>query len=259
MSIRSYLSHKASDLVLLVVISVIALLATLLGLDNQLVRVILGLPLVFVAPGYAITAAVFPEKTLEPVERILLTLGLSLSVVILGGLVLDWTPWGLQVRSWAMLLCAVVVGASGIAVVRRRQRDGATTIPVIGLSMAQVALVGLAAVLFAVAIAVARTPAPPQGIQGYSLLWIVPVDGTDDRTVRVGFSSSELASTTYRLRLEVDGHVLHEWSSIALRPGETWEQNIDLPPADHAKQPVEALLYRLDAPTEVYRRVIYGL
>jgi hypothetical protein len=48
---------------------------------------------------------------------------------------------------------------------------------------------------------------------------------------------------------------LYQWPTIALRPGEQWEVTAVLPADLPNSVPVEAVLYRADAPETSYRRV----
>jgi len=79
-------------------------------------RVLFGLPLVLFVPGYALIAALFPEageapteseaadsaaaslsaRGIDGIERVALSFGLSIAVVPLLGLVLNFTPWGIR-------------------------------------------------------------------------------------------------------------------------------------------------------------------
>jgi uncharacterized membrane protein len=60
-------------------------------------RIIFALPVVLFVPGYALIAALFPKKTdINLIERIALSFGLSIAVVPLIGLGLNYTPWGIR-------------------------------------------------------------------------------------------------------------------------------------------------------------------
>jgi len=83
-------------------------------------RIALAVALVLVLPGYAITMAVFAARPLDHATTILFSIGLSLTAAILGGLVLNWTPEGLQASSWTILLITMTLGAGAVALARRR-------------------------------------------------------------------------------------------------------------------------------------------
>lgn len=62
-------------------------------------RYILILPVLLFIPGYGLIAAVFPhEGDIDLLERITLSIGLSVAVVILLGLGLNYTPWGIRLE-----------------------------------------------------------------------------------------------------------------------------------------------------------------
>jgi uncharacterized membrane protein len=65
--------------------------------NETLLRVIFGVPLVLFIPGYALIATLFPAaKDIDGIERIALSFGLSIAVVPLIGLALNYTPWGIR-------------------------------------------------------------------------------------------------------------------------------------------------------------------
>jgi hypothetical protein len=250
------MSRQPSDLRAAIVAAIASGALVLLIPANSTVRLVFALPLLLLLPGYALTAALFPRRSIGIPEQVLFSVGLSLSVVVVGGFALHWTPWGLQAGSWAVFLAGVTVGASMLAAVRRRRGLSATTRPLnIGFDSRQGLLLALAAVVIAVAVGLGRTPMPPQGIQGYTQLWILPADNGNPNAIRLGISSKEFTATGYRLQVEMDSQIVEEWPVIQLAPGEQWETTIVLPGDSSSSGVVEAVLYRLDASDVVYRRV----
>jgi uncharacterized membrane protein len=66
-------------------------------LNESPVRIILTLPGVLFLPGYCLIAALFPKGSdIDLIERIALSFGLSIAVVPLIGLGLNFTPWGIR-------------------------------------------------------------------------------------------------------------------------------------------------------------------
>src|SRR3989454_7523001 len=58
---------------------------------------LLAILLVLFVPGYVVVGALFPSnKELDWIERIALSFGLSIAVVPLLGLLLNFTPWGIR-------------------------------------------------------------------------------------------------------------------------------------------------------------------
>jgi Predicted membrane protein len=83
-------------------------------LNGSIFRVIFALPSILFLPGYALIAALFPgREDLDAIERIALSFGLSIAVVPLIGLALNYTPWGIRlepvVNSLVLLTSSLVV------------------------------------------------------------------------------------------------------------------------------------------------------
>lgn len=79
-------------------------------------RYILGSLFILYLPGYALIEALYPRgDELEPLERLALSIGLSLALVPLIGLILNYTPWGIRLTpitiSLALLTEALIVYA----------------------------------------------------------------------------------------------------------------------------------------------------
>jgi hypothetical protein len=116
----------------------------------------------------------------------------------------------------------------------------------------QFALLGLAGLVAVGAVLWVRAPQPVSGVLGYSLLWLAP-DAQAPNSVRAGISSSELAPVDFHLVVTVDGRRFADDPDIHLAPGQQWEQALVLPPGTPVGV-VEAVLFRSDTPTLVYRR-----
>lgn len=131
------LLESYGDLAVVVLLSVVTVGLGELGLDDGLVgflRVLIGSLFVFVLPGYALTAALFPltrgvawteeeprRGAVAPtaVERAVLSVGLSLLAVPLTALFWNFTPWGIWTRQVLVGIAAVAVVAALVAAVRR--------------------------------------------------------------------------------------------------------------------------------------------
>ena len=89
-------------------------------LNESLIRSALSLLMMLFLPGYALIAVLFPEKTgLEWLERIALSIGLSVAVVPLIGLGLNFTSWGIKEIPLLTSLSVFTFLLSGIAYVIR--------------------------------------------------------------------------------------------------------------------------------------------
>ena len=92
-------------------------------------RVVGGLLLTLVLPGAALTRAMFPQRHLSGVERLVLALALSLATVALGGLGLYAAGIRLAQPSWVALTAGVTVLAAVVGQFRLRQRPARTAAP----------------------------------------------------------------------------------------------------------------------------------
>ncbi len=107
-----------------------ALLAAVFLLPHSPLRIVLGLPFVLFFPGYTLIAALYPRKDdLDGVERLALSLGLSLAVVPLIGLVLNYTPWGIRLAPILVSLTLFTVICSVLAATKRRALSPAERLP----------------------------------------------------------------------------------------------------------------------------------
>jgi uncharacterized membrane protein len=102
-------------------------------------RILFGLPLVLFIPGYALIGVLFPEHGTSPsadgsteesvgagdrsgidgIERVALSFGLSIAVVPLLGLVLNFTPWGIRLVPIMISVSVFAIVMSAIAARRR--------------------------------------------------------------------------------------------------------------------------------------------
>lgn len=218
---------------------------------------LLALPFVLILPGYVITGALFPRGALGSIERLAVSLGLSLSVTVLGGVALNWTPWGLQPESWAVLLGGITIIAGGVALVQyRRFYNGVAFRPRLPLRAREGVLLALAAALALGALGIARVGASTQQTPGFTQLWILPPAAPDGNAIRLGIRSMEANAEGYSLQLKAGNKILQEWPLIDLAPGMTWEDSVELGGQQSRGRLIEAFLYRLDTPGVVYRHVL---
>jgi hypothetical protein len=93
------------------------------------IRYVLGMIFLVLLPGFSFSRALFPKWSqpdpdggnIDTVLRVALSVGLSLALVPLVGLILNYTPWG--VRLWSITLCVLALTAvfATIAVIREHQ------------------------------------------------------------------------------------------------------------------------------------------
>ena len=84
------------------------------------VRYALGSIFVLYLSGFSLIESLFPKREdLEPIERLALSIGLSLAVVPLVGLVLNYTPWGIRLDPVFLSLAILTIALSALAMRRK--------------------------------------------------------------------------------------------------------------------------------------------
>jgi uncharacterized membrane protein len=99
----------------LIIIYITSILPQLIAL-----RYFLGTLYVLYLPGYVLVEALYPrEGDLKPLERLALSIGLSLAIVPLIGLILNYTPWGIRLGPVLVSLAIYTFGIGIIALIRK--------------------------------------------------------------------------------------------------------------------------------------------
>lgn len=274
--------RRSWDLTLVIAATLLALIAIATGW--QPLRWIFAAPLVFVLPGYALVAAVLGGRAMAVPERLLLSLGASVAVTIVGGVLLNLTPWGLRTPTWAIGLGCLTLAACVVALARRNAyrsvapvameqdvSDGPHDRRPMRVGVRQLVLLGVAVAALSGAVLASRVGAIEQPAPGYTQLWMLPSPGSAQtssaaaaattattaaaKTVQLGIKNMEAKSMTYKLALLVNGKTARIWSSIRIQPGASWQISVVVPGAPSSTATVEAVLYRMDAPQTIYRHV----
>jgi hypothetical protein len=230
-----------------------ALVALIVPLE--VVQIVAALPLCLLLPGYAIIAAC----GLAPLERaraLLFSVGLSLTTLATGGLLLHFLPGGVRGESWAGLLFLVVLAGCAIAARRRpppRRRD----LPRLALRVRPIdgALMLGAVLCVNAAWTLSSTTLPAKNALGYTQLWMLPAEKSGQVGVRIGVTSAEAIPLAYKLEVRQQGGGPPAYSRLELKPG---QQNVRFvavrrPPPGGVR--ITARLYRGGRPGVVYRRV----
>jgi hypothetical protein len=232
---------------------VAALVASLI--PWEVVRLPAALLLAVFLPGYAIAAVAFGSHRLDPQRLAMLTLLCGLSLLCLGGLVLNYLPGGLRTVTWALLLVIVVLAAARGAALRRGKPDGrgfGWTRP--RPRGADVACLLLALAVAAGALVFAYTPLPASKAVGTSALWMLPAKGAGDPAVEIGVISAEQGPRRYRLEVRVGEKGEPKRYRLALDPDEERVFEVPLDRPAGKKTRVVASLYDSERPHQLYRR-----
>ncbi|WP_253737072.1 DUF1616 domain-containing protein [Halohasta salina] len=230
--------HWSTDLAVAVVIVIALNLAVFApGLRETPLRIPLGLAVAFVVPGYALLAALYPERSrtdeptenvstdddtplsaITPTERYLLAIATSIVLVPLVGFVLDRTSVGVRLAPFVLSVSAVTVALIGLAAIRRRRRPAdvrfrlqppgwltelrSKWLAYDGYqSLTLTVLLVLSVVCFAASVGYAATD--PSAADGYSELMLVD-DG--ERIVGDGAAERLASSTSPTVGVSVSNH-----------------------------------------------------
>jgi hypothetical protein len=89
-------------------------------------RYLLGSIFVLFLPGYTLIKALFPTKEIDQIERAALSIGMSLALVPITGLLLNYTPWGIRLTPVTLSLLALTLTLATVALLRKRQVETET-------------------------------------------------------------------------------------------------------------------------------------
>lgn len=249
----STLPARHADLIGLAALAAACCVAVLAVPELTGARIVLGVPFVLLAPGYALICAVFANALPEMPLRLLLALALSFALSIAEALALNAAGISLTADSFVLALGAVTVLCAAVAAVRRvrsnapRARVSAVRHPgTLGWALS----ILVAVLVFAGLVGVLREPLPNRHVAGYSQLWALRAGPS---LVNVGVKSAEQRSTRYRVEARASGRPLQS-EMVTLRPGQDWKGVFR---TGGPRIPiVDVRLYRLSSPDNVYRRVL---
>ncbi len=248
------LKSKSSGILAVLVAAAVGLGLFLVASEPAL-RIPFALPLIFFLPGHAVLEAVLPEDP-KGLLRFVFAVGLSLAIVVLGGLALNLVPamtrWG-----WISFLGAVTAAGYFIALARRIRSGHGALSRLPGkwkLSVKDAALYSgtVATVILAFMISSAEGQKYQQ--VNFTEFWMMP-DRTDEiGTVELGMRNAESQAASYDVELMLGGQMIAAWRNISLQKSESWRRTIDLPGSSR-KQRLDAWLFKSGDHRSVYRRV----
>ena len=252
------LIRKTPQLLLIAVVTVI--IAAILWLDPQLgfIRAIFALSLLMFV-GHTALHAWAATLRLRGAVWILMTIILGLTITMLGGLILHFTPWGLQLRSWIAFITIVILIQILVGLLRGRSEPALVAQTSVQswnfeLKPLQFMMLVLAVVVAGISILVARNGVLTQPRTAFSQVWMV-ASNPEQSQVNLGIKNEEQKAVTYRLVVQQGSTVIHEYPSLLLQANETWQDVLDIDTGRDTTVPIEAVLYRTDEPNQPYRTV----
>jgi len=262
------------DLIIATACALVTVAVVLLVPALAPIRIVFGLPFVLLLPGYVLLAALYPRKgDLDSVERAALSFGLSIAIVPLIGLALNYSPWGVRLNPILAFVSLFIVMGAGAAVYRRRAVPPEEAFAVnvrlprwyrVGPArVAAAAIVVLCSVGFvaAASLAVSRGSS-----ESFTEFYILGPGGRaegyprtlalgDSLAVILGVVNHEGDDAGYRIEATVGGQAADLIDTLWLKDGEQWERPATLVPNQAGdSQEVEFLLYR-EGVSGAYRAV----
>jgi uncharacterized membrane protein len=114
------LKIRIPNIFVVIAAAVILLVLSITFVPSFALRVVVGIPFLLLFPGYVLIAALFPNKDdMDGLERLALSFGMSIPVVALIGLGLNYTPWGIRLQPVLYAISAFILIMAGLAWYRR--------------------------------------------------------------------------------------------------------------------------------------------
>lgn len=265
---------KIGDGLLPLNLLVVLLIVVIIISPSNILRIVLGLPLVLFFPGYTLMLALFPKKEgIGSIERVALSFGISIAVVPLIGLILHYTEWGITLESTLYSVASFIFVTSIISWLRRKQLTGQERfnialqlrLPDWGGSALDKALsiVLVIAILGALG-TLGYVIATPKVGERFTEFYILGTEGEaayypkelvvgEEGKVVVGIVNREHERVSYRVEVTVNGVKNTEMGSVVLEHEEKWEEEVSFVLRTVGEnQKVEFLLYK-QGQTEVYQ------
>ncbi len=235
-------------------------------------RATLGIPFALFLPGYTLVAALFPRRDdLGGPERLVYSLGLSLALLPLVGIAVNFTPWGIRLLPIVLSLAMVIVTQAGFAFYRRQSSVSKEdwTAPVRSAPsvirqrwreqgwLARLFMVLLAITSVGFGATLVTAMATPRGTETFTEFYLLDSNGRadsypqrlspgEDAKVTLGVISRENQTTVYHVDVLLDGTKIREVSPFGLDPQGRWQQDVNFGAfSPGRRQMLQFLLYRV--------------
>lgn len=242
------MSKKIPVELLVVDVLTLVLVAVVILLPESVFRIILGLPFALFFPGYALVTAISPRRSgVDNVLRFTLSVAVSFTLTAIIGIILNYTPLGIELYPMLFSLTALIIIMSLVAWFRwlRLPPDERYVAPfdhykdffkggrfdrVLSLVVAVAVIIALV-----VLICVVWTPKTGErftefyilGEQGQASDYIMDLDEDDTGSVTLGIINREGRQTDYSLVIREPRETEREIARVVLQDEEIWEQSVE--------------------------------
>ncbi len=263
------------EVLLIVLLTLVTIPLALLSTGP--VRVIVGILFLLFIPGYTLVAALFPKKnSLDAIERVALSTGMSIAIVSLTGLALNYTPWGIHLRQVLISITSLTLVFSTVVIIRRlrlpkdqrfepRVRVRSETRSEMGRANKALSIVFVVLILTAVA-ALAYAATTLRAGEKFTQFYVLGTEGTADNypsklqmgqtgEVTLGVANHERQGASYSIEIRIDGEKVQAMGPISLADGEKWEGKLVFEPTKAGQgQELDLWLY-IGQGSEPYREL----
>ena len=237
---------------------------------SQVWRIILGIPFALYFPGYTLLMALFPGKgSIGGTERTILSFALSIAIVPLIGLILNYTPWGITLDSSLYSIASFILLTSTVSWGRsiRLPKEARFNLSFqFGLlswhgSPKEWALL---AVFLLTAIGMLTTLGyvitKPKITDKFTEFYILGIEGKaesyptelavgEEGKIILGIANHEHEKTSYSVEVRVNGDMESRIGNIVLNNEERWEEIISfIAKVAGSNQKMELWLYKNGKP-----------
>ena len=263
------------DLTLTVLSTLLCMLFVLIPpLNETPIRIILGIPLVLFLPGYSLVAALYPKiESLDGIERITLSFGLSIAIAPLLGIALNYTPFGITLTSVLIVLSTFTITLSLVAWVRRMKlpEEERFKVPfdrllrfksLFGVKrIDKILSIILVASIIGTSITLVYVVVTPKTGERFTEFYILNSNGTasdyptnltigEEGRLVIGIVNMEYENVTYRLELNFNETMIYQ-EYVFLTHNETWKTPFTFKPTIMGEN--QKLEFLLNKDGEVYR------
>ena len=256
------INHRA---ILIVLVAFTSLLFLAAAFTSGALQIILGLPVVLFIPGYILLSALFPDKgSLSGVERITFSIGLSIAITVIIGVILNFTPWGIDLYPLLISFSIFIVVMAFVAWYRSLQsyeelsitvsinlshwREIAGLDKILSISLVVAVLIALGSIGYVIAV--------PKHEQMFTEFYILSTDGKAEDYPRqvvlgepveltIGIVNHEDDVISYMVKIKGAGIENSQIDTGELTDGEEWQEIVSfVPQSSGSGQKVEFWLYR---------------
>jgi uncharacterized membrane protein len=239
-------------------------------------RIALGLPFVLFFPGYALLSALFPRRNnLDSIERLALSFGLSIAIVPLIGLILNYTPWGIKLYPILISVSLFIIVTAAVAYYRQWKLPEADSLHfTFGIHLPRwsgmtklnktLSVSLIIAILVAIGCLGYVIATPKQG-QEFTEFYILGLDGKAQGYPKeaivgqpiyliMGIVNQEHQTTSYRVEIKTNGDIIKQLTIGSLEHEQKWEGTISFTSRTPGeKQNFEFYLYKNDEASPCFK------